>query len=153
MDLYKSLMIYRNTLLSNQLQSPVQILQSCTATTQLPISNMARNGYGLGSEQLRVKSKNKQLPTHDLHIGQSVMYLNAVNRRLYPATITSLYWEPRCYKIRTENGSIYRKTQNHWYCTNDNTRKSKWTTVKHEHWHLILNNFIIVINKIDQNVN
>ena len=73
-DLYKSLMIYRDTPLSNQLQSPMQILHSQTARSQLPISNAARKQHGLDPEQLRVKSKNEQLPTHDLHIGQSVMY-------------------------------------------------------------------------------
>ena len=41
-NLYKSLMIYRNTPLSNKLQSPMQILQSRTTRTQLPMSNVAR---------------------------------------------------------------------------------------------------------------
>ena len=41
-DLYKSLMIYRNTPLSHTLQSPMQILQSQTAKTQLPMSSAAR---------------------------------------------------------------------------------------------------------------
>ena len=112
-DLYKSLMIYRNILLSIKLQSPMQILQSGTARTQLPMSNMARTHQGLGSEQLRVNSKNEHLPTHDFHIGQSVMYLNPINRRWYPATITSLCQRPISYKIKTEDGIIYRKTQNH----------------------------------------
>ena len=112
-DLYKSLMIYRNTPLSNKLQSPMQIVQSWTARTQLPMSNVARTQHGLGSEQLSMKSKNEYLPTHNFHIGQSVMYLNPVNRRWYPATITSLCQEPRGYKIRTEDSIIYRKTQNH----------------------------------------
>ena len=106
-------MIYKNTLISNKLQSPMQILQSQTTRTQLPMSNVARTQHGLGSEQLRVTSKNEQLPTHDLHIGQNVMYLNPVNRRWYSATITSLCQEPRSYKIRTEDGIIYRKTQSH----------------------------------------
>ena len=108
-DFYKSLMIYRNTLLSNKLQSPMQILQSGTPRTQLLMSSVARTQHGLGSEQLRVKGKNEQLPTHNLYIGKSVMYLNP----MYPATITSLCQEPRSYKIRTEDGIIYRKTQNH----------------------------------------
>ena len=112
-DLYKSLMIYRNTTLSNRLQSPMQILQSQTVRTQLPMSNVAGAQQGLGSEQLRMDSKNEHLPTHDLHIGQSVMYLNPVNKRWYPAIITSLCQEPKRYKIRTEDGIIYRKTQNH----------------------------------------
>ena len=49
-DLYKSLMIYRYTLLSNKLQSPMQILQSWTARTQIPMSNVARAQQRLGSE-------------------------------------------------------------------------------------------------------
>ena len=79
-DLYKSLMINRNTPLSNKLQSPMQILQSQAVRTQLPMSNVARTQQELGLKQLRVNSKNKHLPTHDFHISQSVMYLNPVNR-------------------------------------------------------------------------
>ena len=45
----------------------------------------ARIQQGLGSEQLRVSNKNEHLPIHDFHIGQSVMYLNPVNKRWYPA--------------------------------------------------------------------
>ena len=78
------------------------------------MSNVARAQQGLGSEQLRENNKNEELPTHDFHIGHSVMYLNPMNRRWYPATITSLCQEPpRSYKIRTEDGIVYRKTQNH----------------------------------------
>ena len=91
----------------------MQILKSQTARTQLSMSNVARTQHGLGSEQLRVKNRNEQLPTHDLHIGQSVMYLNHVNQRWYPATITGLCQEPASYNVRTEDCIIYRKTQNH----------------------------------------
>ena len=69
-DLYKSLMIYRNTPLLHKLQSPMQILQSRTARTQLPMSSVARIQQGLGSEHLRVSNKNEHLPTHDFHMGQ-----------------------------------------------------------------------------------
>ena len=112
-DLYKSLMIYRNTPSSHKLQSPMQILQSQTARTELPISSTARIQQGLDSEQLRVNNKNEHLPTHHYHIGQSFMYLNPINKRLYAAKIRSLCQEPRNYKIETDNGTIYRKTQNH----------------------------------------
>ena len=112
-DLYNSLMIYRNTPLSHKLQSPMQILQSQTAGTQLPMSSAARIQQGLSSEQLRVSNKNEHLPTHEFHIGQSVMYPNAVNKRCYPPTITSLCQEPQTYKIKRDDGTIYRKTQNH----------------------------------------
>ena len=91
----------------------MQILQSQTARTQLPMSNVAKAQQGIGSEQLRVNNKNKHLSAHDFYIGQSVRYLNPMNRRWYPATITSCCHEPRSYKIRTDDGIIYRKTQNH----------------------------------------
>ena len=80
-DLYKSLMIYRNAPLSHKLQSPMQILQSQTARTHLPMSSAARIQQGLGSEQLRANNKNEHLPTHDYHMGQSVMYLKPINKR------------------------------------------------------------------------
>ena len=112
-DLYKSLMIYRNTPLSHKLQSPLQILQSQTARTQLPMSSAARIQQGLGSEQLRTNNKNEHFPTHDYHIGQSAMHLNLINKSWYPAKIRSLCQEPRSYNIETDDGTIYRKTQNH----------------------------------------
>ena len=77
------------------------------------MSNVIRKQHGLGPEQLRMKSKNEQLPTHDLHIGQSVMYQDPVTKRWYPSTITSLCQESRSYKIRTRDGIIYRKMQTH----------------------------------------
>ena len=66
-------MIYRYTPLSHKLQSPLQILQSQTARTQILMSIAARVQQGLGSEQLRGNNKNEHLPTHDSQIGQSVM--------------------------------------------------------------------------------
>ena len=56
-DLYKSLMIYRNTTLSSSLQSPMQILQSQSAWSQLPMSTAARKQFGLGPEQLKKGQK------------------------------------------------------------------------------------------------
>ena len=112
-DLYKSLMIYKNTPLSSSLQSPMPILESQTARLQLPMSNVARKQFGLGPEQHIVKSKNEQLPSHDLHLGQSVIYQDSVTKMWYPATITSLCQEPRSYKVTTKDGVIYRKRQAH----------------------------------------
>ena len=108
-DLYKSLMIYRNTPLSSSLQSPMQILQSQTTRSQLPMPNMARKQFGLGPEQLRVKSKNEQLPSHKLHIGQSVMYQDSVTKRWYPPSITSLCQEPRNYKKQQKMVSFTKR--------------------------------------------
>ena len=73
------------------------------------MSGVAKIQQGLGSEQLRVSNKNENLPTHDFHIAQSGMYLNPANRRCYPATISSLCQEPQSYKIKTDDGTIYRK--------------------------------------------
>ena len=122
-NLYKSLMIYRNTALLHKLQSPMQILQSQTARIQLPMSSVARIQWWLGSKQLRVNNKNKHLPTHDFCIGQSVMYLSPTNKRWYLAKIRSLYQEPRNYKIKTDDGNIYRKTHNHLKLYQWNTDK------------------------------
>ena len=128
-------MIYRNTPLSHKLQSPMQILQPWTARIQLPMSSTARIQQGLGSEQLRVNKKNKHLLTHDYHIGQSVMYLNPINKSWYPARIRGLYQEPRSYKIETDNGTIYRKTQNHqklFQCKTDKKDKDDTQTINYE---------------------
>ena len=77
------------------------------------MSNVARIQQGLGSEQLRMNNKNEHLPTHDFHIDQSFMYLNPTNKRWYPANIRSLCQESRSYKIKIDDGTMYRKTQNH----------------------------------------
>ena len=49
---------------------------------------------------------------HDLHIGQSVMYLNPMNKDGIQPNRKPL---PRTqnYKIETDNGTIYGTTQNH----------------------------------------
>ena len=52
-DLFKCLMIYHNTPLTGSLQSPMQILQSRSARSDLPMSNAARKQLGLHSEELR----------------------------------------------------------------------------------------------------
>ena len=67
-DLYKALMIYQNTPLTSNMQSPMQILQNRTARSQLPIPNSARRQFGLETEKLRIKTKNENLPSHDLHL-------------------------------------------------------------------------------------
>ena len=112
-DLYQCLMVYHNTPLSSTLQSAMQILTSRAGRSSLPMSNGAMRQNGLDCKELRAHCKNEYLPTHDFHIGQSVVYLNPVDRRWYPATITSICKEPQSYKIKTEDGTTYRKTQNH----------------------------------------
>ena len=46
-DMYKCLMIYHNTPLSSNLQSPMQILQNRSARSDLPMSSVARQELGL----------------------------------------------------------------------------------------------------------
>ena len=110
-DLHKSLMIYHNTPLTSNLQSLMQILQNRSASSQLPMSNAARRQLGLSPQQLRVKTKSEHLPSHDLCIGQDVMYLDPISKRWFPAVITSRCKEPRSYKMMTRDGVICRKTQ------------------------------------------
>ena len=71
------------------------------------------NKKGLDCEQLRPTYKNEQLPLHDLHLDQAVMYQDPSDKRWYPATITRLCQEPRSYLITTKQGVQYRKTQAH----------------------------------------
>ena len=72
-DLYKALMIYHNTPLTSNLQSPMQILQNRVARSQLPMSNSARRQLGLEADKIRTRLKNENLPSHDLHLGHDVM--------------------------------------------------------------------------------
>ena len=46
-DLHKCLMVYRNTPLSSQLQSPMQILSSRAARSSLPLSNAVKKQMGI----------------------------------------------------------------------------------------------------------
>ena len=73
-DLFKCLMIYHNTPISGNLQSLMQILQSTRSRSDLTMSNEAKQQLGLQPEKLRNVNKNEHLPSHDLHIGQDVMY-------------------------------------------------------------------------------
>ena len=110
-DLYKCLMVYHNTPLSNSLSSPMQILKSRSARSSLPMSHAARKQKGLDCEDLRTHCKNEHLPMHDLHLHQVVMY--PASKRWYPATITKLCQEPRSYIVTTKQDVQYRKTQAH----------------------------------------
>ena len=73
-DLFKCLMIYHNTPLSGSLQSPMKILLSRSARSDID-SNLI-----LQSERLRNVNKNAHFPSHDLHIGQEVMYQDATSK-------------------------------------------------------------------------
>ena len=110
-DLFKCLMVYCNTPLSNSLCSAMQILTSRSARSNLPISNAARKQLGLDCKDLRTKYKNEHLPSHDLHLNQVVMYQDPTTKRWFPATIAKLCQEPRSYIITTKEGAQNRKTQ------------------------------------------
>ena len=123
--MFKCLMIYHNTPVSSNLQSPVQILQSRSARLDLPMSNTARHQLGLNPEQLRKKCKNEHLPSHNLDFGQHVMYQDSTNKQWFPATITSICSEPRGYKITTKEGVTYRKIQFHLKPFNPQCKKNE----------------------------
>ena len=86
-------MIYHNTPLTGSLQSPIQILQGRIARSDLPMSNAARNQLGIQPEVLRSIDKYEWLHTHDLHVGQHVMYQDSVTKQWHPAIITTLCQE------------------------------------------------------------
>ena len=91
-DLFKCLMIYHNTFLTSCLKSLMQILQSRSTRSDLPMSNAARQQLALQSEDLRKADKNEHLPTHDYHIDQDVMFQDATSKQWFPTT-TSLCTE------------------------------------------------------------
>ena len=87
--LYNCLMIYHNTPLSGSLKLPMQILQGRSPRSDLPMSNAARKQLGIQPKVLRNSDKHEVLPTHDLHVGQSIMYQDSVTKQWHPAFITS----------------------------------------------------------------
>ena len=98
------------------------------------MSHVAQKQKGLDCEQLRTQYKNEQLPSHDLHLDQAVMYQDPRDKRWYPTTISRLCQEPRSYLITTKQGVQYRKTQAHlkpYHPQGEETlykqEKHKWT--------------------------
>ena len=68
--------------LSSNLLSLMQILASRSARSNLPMSNAARRQKGLECEHLRTQSKNEQVPLHDLHLDQAVMYQDPNDKKM-----------------------------------------------------------------------
>ena len=77
---YTTLMVYRNTPLGGNLQSSMQILQGRQAHTDLPLSYAAKIQMGINHvprptvEILHMKMNSPSAPTHDIPVGQHVMY-------------------------------------------------------------------------------
>ena len=105
--------MYQNTPLASNLQSPMQMLQSRTVRSQLPMPNTARQQLGLQTEKLRIKMKNENLPSHDLCLGQNIMMQDPTSKRWFPAVITRLCKKPRSYQVTTKDGVTYSKMQSH----------------------------------------
>ena len=133
-DIYKHLMIYHNTPLESTTKSPMQMLQQRSARSQLPMSNAAHRQLGIAAEQ-PTANKNQHLPSHNLHIGQEVMYQDSVTKRWFLATIKALCPEPRSYQIQTTKGVIYRRTQNHLkpYRSHQKTQKREQFNPNNDH--------------------
>ena len=91
----------------------MQMLQTRSTRSQLPMSNTARRQLGLSPQQLRIKTKNDHLPSHDLCIAQDVMFQDSISKRWFSVTIQSQCKDPRSYKVITRDGVTYRKTQAH----------------------------------------
>ena len=52
-----------------------------SAKYDLAMSNAARKQLGIHPEAIRNIDKQEVLPTHDLHVGQSVMYQDCVTKQ------------------------------------------------------------------------
>ena len=79
-DLSKHLMIYCNTPLTGSLLLLMQILQGRHTRSDLPMYNAARKQLGIQPEVIRNIDKHEVVPTHDLHVGQNVMYQDSVTK-------------------------------------------------------------------------
>ena len=116
---YTALMVYRNTPLNNTLQSLMQILQGRQGHTDLPLSHAAKVQMGINhapqstAETLCVKDKLLSSSTHDIPIGQNVMYREPNDKRWYPATVIQQLPEKRSYCIRMKDNVVCRKIQVH----------------------------------------
>ena len=84
---YTALMVYRNTPLNRTLQSLMQILQGRQAHTDLPLLHAAKVQMGINhapqptAESLHVKDMLLSSSTHDIPIGQDVMYREPNDKR------------------------------------------------------------------------
>ena len=88
--------------------------QFCSITTPFqPLANPPSTLPRPTAEILCVKDKSLSAPTHDIPIGQNVMYREPNDRRWYPATVIQQVPEKRSYLIKTHDNVIYRKTQVH----------------------------------------
>ena len=74
---------------------------------------MLEEKLGLEAEKVRTKTKNENLPLHDLHLGQDVIMQDPTSKQWSPAVITRLCKEPRSYQVTTSDNVTYRKTQAH----------------------------------------
>ena len=116
---YTALMVHRNTPLNGTLQSPMQMLQGRQACTDLLLLHAAKVKMGINhasrptAEILCVKDKSLSTPTHDIPIGQNVMYREPNDKRWHPATVIQQLPEKRSYLIKTNDSVIYRKMQVH----------------------------------------
>ena len=116
----------------------MQMLQSRTVRSQLPMSNATRQWLGLQTEMLRIKMKNEHLPSHDLCLGQNVMMQDPTSKRWYPVVITRLCKEPRSYQVTTKDGVTYRKMQSQLKPYKQEDKKEK--EAKKYHMQTLTNN-------------
>ena len=77
------------------------------------MSNSARRQLGLEAEKVRTKTKNENLLSHNLHLGQDVMMQDPTSKWWSPAVITRLCKEPRSYQVTTSDNVTYKKMPAH----------------------------------------
>ena len=91
----------------------MQVLLSRNARSDLPMSKAARKQLGIQPEIIRNSDKHVTLLTHDLNVGQHVMYQDSTSKCWYPAVIDNMCSEPRSYRIIRRDSIVNRKTQSH----------------------------------------
>ena len=75
------------------------------------MSNSARRQLGLETEKLRIKTKNENLPSHDLHLGQDVMMQDPASKRWSPVVFMRLCKEAEALQARSQDCTRCKKLQ------------------------------------------
>ena len=97
----------------------MQLLQGRQAHTNLCLSHAAKVKMGINytprltAEILHVEDKSLSIQTHDIPIGQHVMYREPTDGRWYPANVIQQLPEKKSYIIKTHDSVMYRKLQVH----------------------------------------
>ena len=105
--------LLHSTPLTGIMKSPMQILQGRNARSDLSMSNAARKQLGIQPEVVRNNDKHAVLPTHDLHVGQDVIYQDSMKQALVPSCNPKFVFWTKKLQDPYKRWYCLQKTQSH----------------------------------------